>query len=72
MTAAQQEVLEVLRTTGPAPDVVLVPVVQHLGRLHQSSSGIRTRRAELANQAKVLPAGVVTIKGRKHQKWVAA
>lgn len=69
LTPAQQEVLDALRTIGPNPDVVLVPVVQHIGRMHQSSSGIRTRRSELALQGRIRTTGQVRIKGRNHLIW---
>jgi len=53
MTPAQQEVLSILRKHGPLADHVLVPITQHAGSLHQSSSSIRSRRAELTKAEKI-------------------
>jgi hypothetical protein len=56
VTARQKEVYDVFMTVNrPLPDHVLVPLVQHLGKLHQSSSGIRSRRAELVEKRLVQP-----------------
>ena len=44
---AQANVYDVLRKHGPMPDQALVPLAQHALGVHQSSSGIRTRRREL-------------------------
>lgn len=50
LTTAQSEVLNVFQTYGvPLPDHALVPLAQHAVRVHQSSSGIRTRRRELTD-----------------------
>lgn len=53
MTDSQKEVLSILRQHGPLADHVLVPITQHAGDLHQSSSGIRSRRKELLDAGKV-------------------
>ena len=48
LTKRQAEVYDVFTEFGVAlPDHALVPLAQHACALHQSSSGIRTRRAEL-------------------------
>lgn len=44
----QAAVYEVLRQYGPIADHALVPLAQHQMQVHQSSSGIRTRRHELS------------------------
>jgi hypothetical protein len=54
MTTAQAAVLAVLKERGPLPDHALVPLVQHVYGQRMSSSGIRTRRAELADAGKVI------------------
>jgi hypothetical protein len=59
MTKSQQDVLGVIKQYGPMPDVALVPMAQHVANIHQSSSGVRSRRAELA------AAGLVQIVGRQ-------
>lgn len=48
MTTSQRVVYDVLSNYGPLPDHALVPIAQHVEQVHQSSSGIRTRRAELS------------------------
>ena len=53
VTDAQAAVYKVLREFGPMPDHALVPLAQHVATVHQSSSGIRTRRKEL------LDAGII-------------
>ena len=47
LTDNQAAVYDALAVYGPLPDHALVPIVQHVENVHQSSSGIRTRRAEL-------------------------
>lgn len=54
LTKSQADVLSVLRSYGPLADHALVPLAQHQLSVHQSSSGIRSRRAELVK------AGLVT------------
>lgn len=67
LTPAQSEVLSVLRKHGPLPDHVLVPIVQHAGEMHQSSSGIRSRRAELFAKGLVVSTGEkVTMPSGRH------
>jgi hypothetical protein len=51
VTKCQAEVYGVFTEFGVAlPDHALVPLAQHARSLHQSSSGIRSRRAELARK----------------------
>lgn len=57
LTDSQAAVYDALRDNGPLPDHALVPIVQHVHGKHISSSGIRTRRAELVK------AGLVTATG---------
>jgi hypothetical protein len=51
LTLAQADVYAVIKEFGHPkkgmPDHALVPLAQHAAGLHQSSSGIRTRRHEL-------------------------
>lgn len=49
VTPSQAEVYAVLELYGPLPDHALVPLAQHVVQTHQSSSGIRSRRAELVD-----------------------
>lgn len=53
VTSAQQAVYYVLKHYGPLPDHALVPLAQHVTLIHQSSSGIRSRRAELVRKGLV-------------------
>lgn len=46
----QAAVYDVLKQYGPVADHALVPLAQHMLNVHQSSSGIRTRRAELVQK----------------------
>ena len=72
LTAGQQEVLEVLEDFGPLPDVALVPLTQHVAMSHQSSSSIRSRRAELARAGLVEAVGERKMpSGRKAQVFGA-
>lgn len=72
MTENQEAVYGALREHGPLPDHILVPIMQHEAELHQSSSGIRTRRNELANQGRVEPvSSVVMPSGREALVWAA-
>lgn len=73
LTTSQREVYDVLKTYGPLPDHALVPLAQHVARSHQSSSGIRTRRAELAQfgRVKADKQFVVMPSGRKAQFFKA-
>jgi predicted ArsR family transcriptional regulator len=47
VTDSQKAVYDVLKQYGPLADHALVPMAQHMVQVHQSSSGIRTRRKEL-------------------------
>jgi hypothetical protein len=49
VTDRQAAVYDVLKQYGPIADHALVPLAQHQMQLKQSSSGIRTRRAELVD-----------------------
>lgn len=49
VTDRQQQVYTALKDYGPLPDHALVPLAQHVVKLPQSSSGIRTRRKELSD-----------------------
>ena len=73
LTDGQSEVLGVLRKYGPLPDHALVPLAQHVVHTHQSSSSIRSRRAELARKGFVVDSGDValTASGRKAVVWEA-
>lgn len=54
VTKRQAEVYDVFTEFGVAlPDHALVPLAQHASRVHQSSSGIRTRRKELRDKGLV-------------------
>lgn len=57
VTDSQGAVYDVLRARGPMPDHALVPLAQHSASVHQSSSGIRTRRAELSRLGLVRATG---------------
>ena len=58
LTKRQAEVYDVFTEFGVAlPDHALVPLAQHASRVHQSSSGIRSRRAELARKGLVRQVG---------------
>lgn len=70
MTNSQQDVLEVIHKHGPMSDQALVPLAQHMGAVHQSSSGIRTRRAELVRLGRVRQVGTMTLpSGRDAAVW---
>ena len=73
MTAGQKEVLDVLRMYGPLSDHALVPLAQHVTRTRQSSSSIRSRRAELVRLGRVCYSGVDVVmpSGRKAKSWEA-
>ena len=70
MTSAQRAVLDVIENYGPLTDAALVPLVQHVAQQHYSSSGIRTRRSELADAGEVVADGEVRMpSGRYASKW---
>lgn len=66
VTDGQAEVYSVLRKHGPLSDHALVPIAQHMLGSHQSSSSIRSRRAELVRLSLVKPTSdrVPTASGR--------
>jgi hypothetical protein len=73
LTDRQAAVYNVLRQYGPIADHALVPLAQHQMQVHQSSSGIRTRRKELSDLT--LVKSVATTKtgsGRKASVWCIA
>jgi hypothetical protein len=72
VTPSQAEVYRVLRKHGALPDHALVPLAQHVAQTHQSSSGIRSRRAELAGKGLVVEHGAIRMpSGRKARVWKA-
>lgn len=73
MTDSQKAVLNVLATYGPLPDHALVPLTQHVANVHQSSSGIRTRRSELSTVGYVKETGdrIKMPSGRTAAVWSA-
>lgn len=72
LTLRQQAIYEIIQKHGPLPDHVLVPIAQHESPIHQSSSGIRTRRSELVNARKVKAVSTVTMpSGREAVVWDA-
>lgn len=73
MTTAQSVVLKTIKQHGPLPDHALVPIVQHVTGAHMSSSGIRTRRDELAKAGWVVQTGEVKMpSGRLAAVWDVA
>lgn len=73
MNQSQGEVFDVLAEWGPLPDTALVPIAQHFANLYHSSSGIRSRRAELSAKNLVKCVGVTVLpSGRKAQIWDVA
>lgn len=50
LTKGQAAVYKVMEEYGPIADHALVPLAQHMASVHQSSSGIRSRRAELTRK----------------------
>lgn len=70
LTANQQAVRSVLERYGPLPDHALVPLVQHVAQIHQSSSGIRTRRSELVGLGIAEEVDTITMpSGRPASVW---
>ena len=70
MTTSQQDVFDVLAKHGPMSDQALVPLAQHMGSVHQSSSGIRTRRAELVRLGRIQQVGTMRLpSGRGAAVW---
>lgn len=74
VTNAQADVYTVIEEFGPLPDHALVPLAQHAMGIRQSSSGIRTRRHELAELGLLTlsPKVWLTASNRKAHGWVAA
>lgn len=74
VTPAQEAVYNVLKQYGPLPDHALVPLAQHVTLTHQSSSGIRSRRAELVRKGLVSSelVQIRTNSGRFASVWGAA
>lgn len=72
MTTAQSAVLNAVKEYGPITDAALVPLMQHLSQVSMSSSGIRSRRAELADQGLVESTGTIRMpSGRLANLWTA-
>jgi hypothetical protein len=73
VTDGQAAVYGVLKTFGPMPDHALVPLAQHAANVHLSSSGIRSRRAELYANGLVADTGrtIKTGSGRNAHVWEA-
>lgn len=70
VTSGQSAVLGVLEQHAPLPDHALVPLVQHVANVRMSSSGIRSRRAELVEQGKVKQVDTVKMpSGREAAVW---
>lgn len=74
LTDNQAVVFDVLKQHGPLPDHALVPIAQHVEKVHQTSSGIRTRRAELVAAGLVAesPVKITMPSGRKARVWAVA
>lgn len=72
MTTSQETILTVLKQHGPIPDHALVPLVQHVAQARMSSSGIRSRRAELVEQGVVKQVDEIKMpSGRMAAVWSA-
>lgn len=72
MTEGQSAVLSVLQHYGPLNDAALVPLVQHMAHIKMSSSGIRSRRAELVADGKAWQDGETKMpSGRMAATWDA-
>lgn len=75
VTKSQADVYVVLNSYGKSkglPDHALVPLAQHAADMHQSSSGIRTRRAELTDKGLVVENGYVRMpSGRRARVFKA-
>jgi hypothetical protein len=70
MNEAQAAVFVTLRDYGPLADHALVPIMQHEVGIHQSSSGIRSRRSELVSQGRVKAVSTMTMpSGRESAVW---
>jgi hypothetical protein len=72
VTETQADVYAAIKRVGPVADNILVPLVQHTSDRHPSSSGIRTRRAELLAKGLLKPDKVIrTGSGRRAQTYKA-
>lgn len=60
VTTSQEAVYDVLKKYGPLADHALVPMAQHMVSVHQSSSGIRSRRAELVAKGLAVQTGMTS------------
>lgn len=70
MTPGQNAVYSVLKQHGPLPDHALVPLTQHVAEIRMSSSGIRSRRAELVDSNLVEEVDTVRMpSGRLASVW---
>jgi hypothetical protein len=70
VTTSQETVLTILQQHGPLPDHALVPLVQHVAQARMSSSGIRSRRAELVDQGVIEAVDEIKMpSGRMAQVW---
>jgi hypothetical protein len=70
MNESQKSVYTVLKKYGPMPDQALIPLAQHLAEIHQSSSGIRTRRGELVRYGLIEQVGSLMLpSGRRAAVW---
>lgn len=66
LTDGQKAVLRAFYTFGPMDDVALSVYVHHVEDLEMSSSGIRTRRSELARKGLLAPYGTKRAKSGRH------
>lgn len=72
VTDSQFALHAILKQYGPLPDHALVPLAQHVTPTHLSSSGIRSRRAELADKGLAVKVGEVkTASNRGAAIWKA-
>jgi len=70
LTTGQQTVLTTLRQFGQATDPALATYIHHMAEMDMSSSGVRTRRHELAQKGYVEPVAVKRMKsGRSSAVW---
>lgn len=70
LTTGQQTVLATLSEFGPATDAALATYVHHIASDDMSSSGVRTRRSELASKGYVEPVSTRKMKsGRNAAVW---
>ena len=72
MTKSQKAVRETLVEYGPLADHALVPIMQHESQVRMSSSGIRSRRAELTAAGTVVEFDKIKMpSGRMATVWMA-